>query len=340
MKAAIYNPYLDTLGGGERYTAGVIQALLNAKYKVEIQWKDVSIVPKLEERFGLKLDGIKVVESINRGDGYDVCFWVSDGSIPTLRSRNNILHFQVPFTKANGKTLINRMKLFRVKHVIVNSEFTKGFIDSEYGVKSKVIYPPVSIDEFKPRRKQNIICYIGRFSSLTQKKRQDVLIDVFKEFYKSSKDWKMVIAGGVEVGNDGMVKDLKERSQGYPIEIVESPSFSKVKDILGISKLFWSASGYGVNEMESPSKVEHFGITVVEAMAAKAVPLIVNKGGFKEIVNNNESGYLWDKKRELVDKSLELARDFSLLSRVSREAHEQSKKFSIKKFEESFQKIL
>ena len=41
-------------------------------------------------------------------------------------------------------------------------------------------------------------------------------------------------------------------------------------------------------------RVEHFGISVVEAMAAGAVPLAVGKGGVGEIITPGENGILWD----------------------------------------------
>jgi len=340
MKAAIYNPYLDTLGGGERYTVGVIQSFIAKGYKVYVEWQDKAIIEKLEKRFGVSLNGTSVVDNIERGDGYDACFWISDGSIPTLRARKNILHFQVPFTNTNGKTLMNKMKLFRIKHVVVNSEFTKRFIDREYGVSSKVIYPPVSVREFKPRRKQNVICYVGRFSNLTQQKRQDVLVSVFKKFYKLNKDWKLVLAGGVEVGNGNYTGSLRELAKGYPIEILESPSFREIKELLGVSKMFWSAAGYGVDELKEPEKVEHFGITVVEAMAAKAIPLVHAKGGPKEIIEHGESGFLWATKKELLRRAQRLVDNFGLWQETARESHETSLKFSEQRFFDEFSKLI
>ena len=133
MRAAIYNPYLDTLGGGERYTMAFVSVLEELGFRVDVEWRSKNIREKLEERFGIDLTGINFVRNIKRGDGYDVCFWVSDGSIPTLRSRKNFLHFQVPFHDVNGKTLLNRMKLFRIKTIICNSNFTKTFIDKNTG---------------------------------------------------------------------------------------------------------------------------------------------------------------------------------------------------------------
>ena len=132
MRAAIYNPYLDTLGGGERYSITVAKVLSGIGYKVDIEWDSDDIRKKLEERFGISLRDISFVDSINRGDGYDVCFWVSDGSIPLLKSRTNLLHFQVPFTNVRGKTLLNRMKLQRINKILCNSNFTKSCIDKDY----------------------------------------------------------------------------------------------------------------------------------------------------------------------------------------------------------------
>jgi len=94
MRAAIYNPYLDTLGGGERYTLSFAKVLLNNGFDVNIFWKDSSILDKFEKRFGITLNGLNTIDDIKKGEGYDLCFWVSDGSIPILHSRNNILHFQ------------------------------------------------------------------------------------------------------------------------------------------------------------------------------------------------------------------------------------------------------
>ncbi|MGB6882173.1 MAG: glycosyltransferase family 4 protein, partial [Microgenomates group bacterium] len=241
MRAAIYNPYLDTLGGGERYSMGVARALANKGCRVNVEWKDSSIKERLEKRFGIDLSGVDFVKDVVRGDGYDVCFWVSDGSIPILRARRNFLHFQVPFHDTNGKTLLNRMKFFRIEKVICNSYFTKKFIDKEYGVDSIVVYPPVDVEKIKPKRKENLIVSIGRFSQLKQAKRQDILIKTFKRFFDSGfNDWELVLAGGTEVGVDDYIKKLRRLAKGHPVRILESPSFSQIMELYGKAKIFWS----------------------------------------------------------------------------------------------------
>ncbi len=273
MRAAIYNPYLDTFGGGERYSMAFAQSLAKKGYRVNVHWRNSSIKKKLEDRFGIELDNVYFVKDIKRGDGYDICFWVSDGSIPLLRARKNILHFQIPFKNIGGRTLLNRMKLFRINSIVCNSKFTKKYIDKEFGVKSIVIYPPVDVEKLKPKRKENLIISIGRFSQLTQAKRQDILIRAFKKIYDFGfRDWKLILAGGVEVGVTDYVKNLRGKAKGYPIEIIESPSWKAIRKMYGKAKIFWSASGYGIDEKKEPKRVEHFGITVVEAMAGGAVP--------------------------------------------------------------------
>ncbi len=340
MRAAIFNPYFDTLGGGERYTAEVARTLLKNGYEVDIEWNNESLIKNIMLRFGINIQGARVVADIGRGDGYDLTFWVSDGSVPTLKSRKNILHFQVPFQKVSGSSLVNRMKMYRIDHVVCNSYFTKEVIDKEFSVKSVVVYPPVEVDKFLSKRKENTILYVGRFSKLKQSKRQDVLVEAFKELYDSGlRDWKMVLAGGSEVGDSDFSDFLKKQSQGYPIRFVKSPNFKEITNLFGVSKIFWSASGFGVEEGVSPDLVEHFGITVVEAMASGGVPFVYNAGGHKEIIDEGVNGFLWNTTDELKNKTQIFIKEnkFNLLSK---EAKAKSVKFSAEEFEKAFLELV
>lgn len=334
MKAAIYNPYLDTLGGGERYTIVFARSLCSLGYSVDIEWNDESIQKKIEERFGIHITDMRFVDDIKRGDGYDVCFWVSDGSIPILRARRNFLHFQVPFKNINGKSLMNKMKFMRINRVICNSYFTKDVIDNEYGVDSYVLYPPVAVHEFKPLKKQNIILYVGRFSQLEQSKNQHILVEVFRELYVSgAKQWKLVLAGGTDIGVGDYIEKLRERMDNFPIEIIENPSFEELKDLYGKSRVFWTASGFSIDDVENPRKAEHFGISLVEAMSAENVVFAFEGGGHKEIIAEGENGFLWKSEDELLKKTLALLEDTKNMKEIGRRARIASKVYEQERFE-------
>ncbi|MDO8452523.1 MAG: glycosyltransferase family 4 protein [bacterium] len=338
MRAAIFDPYLDTGGGGERYILAVAEVLKRNGWSVDLQWRDPKIRDWLSVRTGRDYSGINVVPSVSNGSGYDLIFWLSDGSVPLLFSKKNLIHFQTPFQEVGGKSLLNRIKFIKVNSVICNSEFTKSFIDKEFGVKSIVLYPPVSTEDFSPGKKENIILYVGRFSTLQQSKGQDILIECFKKL--NAKDWKLVLAGGSEVGGKEFVQDLKKLAKGSNIEILENLPFSEIKSLYSKAKIFWSAAGYGVTEEETPEKVEHFGMTLVEGMAAGVVPLASNKGGHKEVIKNGENGYLWETEEELVKLTHKLINDERRLNSLAEKAKKDCEQFSEQRFEKELLEII
>ncbi|MCJ7829508.1 glycosyltransferase, partial [Patescibacteria group bacterium] len=256
----------------------------------------------------------------------------------------NILHFQVPFHSVDGRKLLNRIKLRRINYIVCNSFFTKKFIDQEYGVNSIVLYPPVLVDLFKPLAKENIIISVGRFTDLLHNKRQDVLINEFKRMVKSNlsefiKGWKLILAGSDQEGKD-LVTKLRKMATGYPIEIITNPRFNDLKRFYGQAKIFWTAAGYGFDEEKQPEKVEHFGITTVEAMAAGCVPIVINKGGQKEIVEDGKNGLLWEKETELIAKTLRLMESQEEWQELSKKAQKKSQDFSEKIFFHRIREII
>jgi len=338
-RAGIFDPYLDTIGGGERYCLTVVEALLKKNWQVDVFWPDKEIKEKLVKKFNLEIDRVNFVSYSPCKNNlfnkwrferkYDLLFYLSDGSIPMMFGRKNLLHFQVPF-KNLKLSIKDKLKLKMIDKIICNSFFTKKVIDEEIGTSSLVIYPPVDIHILKPFKKESIIISVGRFSQLLQNKRQDILIEVFRNLVDEEKlkGWKLILAGGSEVGSQEFLKKIKIMARGYPIEIHQNPSFTKLTKFYGEAKIFWTASGYGVDEEINPEKVEHFGITTVEAMAAGCVPIVMDKGGQREIVVENENGFFWREKNDLAKKTLSLIQNEKLLQQISKEAVVRSGDFS------------
>lgn len=148
-----------------------------------------------------------------------------------------------------------------------------------------------------------------------------------------------MLIGGSEIGGREYVQTLKNMAQGYPVDILENLPLDEVQKAYGKAKIFWSASGLGVDSQRDPQQVEHFGMSVVEAMSAQCVPVVADRGGHKEIIQNNKNGLLWDTTATLQKLTMELIKDERRRIKLAKEAQKTSKKFSIAEFQKNILKV-
>lgn len=355
MKALIFDRYLDTLGGGERYSLEFAQAAKKLGYAVELAWKNPADVTAARNKFGLELTGINLnhqaydlffaksglLDRLLFTKNYDLVFWVSDGSLPVLFSKKVFVHFQVPFSKIGGQPFINGLKSILYNRVLYNSRFTRGVIEKQIPLsKGDVLYPPVDVDNFKPGAKENIILSTARFDSPSHAKRQDILIKAFARLYRFNKDYKLLLVGGVKgSGGKNYLNTLREGIKDLPIQIIANPDFTKLTTLYSTARFFWHAAGYGINEKINPEKVEHFGITTVEAMSAGCIPVVINRGGQREIITP-DTGYLCQNVKDIVAQTLHLIADPSLAKKIAHNARRRATDFSVAKFRQNIQSII
>lgn len=348
MKMGFFSPYLDTFGGGERYVL-TLASFLSQKEKIEIFWDDQSIKAPLSRFLKIDLSKTKFKKNIFAQKTYkkaldtrqyDLIFVLSDGSIPLSLAKRNILHFQVPFIlpKPNYST---KLKLRNYQNIISNSQFTKKYIDTSFQVDSKVIYPPVDIKSFVPSKKENIIVSVGRFSATQlHPKKQEVLIEVFKELYKNDSSWKLILVGQAKKEDQKYLRNLKKTSAGFAIRILENLNSDKLREVYSKAAIYWHATGFGEDEIKSPQKMEHFGISTVEASASGAVPIVIGLGGQREIVDHNKTGLLWTTKTQLLEETLSLIANKEKMKKLSDNALKNSKRFSQEIFFKEYEKII
>ncbi len=344
MKIGLYNPYFDSLGGGERYVLTLAEHW-SKTHDVSIFWDDESVISQAQKRFDVDLTFVHVVPNIFHSHnlirklfitrGYDCIFFLSDGSIPMSLAKRNILHFQVPFSHI----IIPFWKSTMYQRVVCNSEFTKTYLDSTVSIRRSVIYPPVDIGKLTPGKKSNTILTVGRFSSLYGAKKQDVLIDSFKKAFENKEftDWNFVIAGGLLESDQDYFNELKKKVSGLPIDFYPNCSWTDLQAFYSIASIYWHAAGFGESK---PEYMEHFGITTVEAMAAGCIPVVYNGGGQPEIVEDAQTGFLWKTPDELIKKTLSVMDDKKEYSRIADSAMKRAKEFSKEKFTRSFDLLL
>ncbi len=351
MKIAIYSPYLDTFGGGERYIATIAEVLssdqdvdlLLDKHLIKIG--SDYLKSNLSQRFNLNLEKVKMVGS-PMGEGYnffsrffflrkyDFLFYLTDGSIFYPTARKNILHIQSPIEGQPVKSLWGKIKLKKWDLIIYNSRFTKDHSVARWPLFSKVIYPPVDTEAIKPLKKKKYILSVGRFFGYLKDKKHELMIKAFDRLKQNLKSlgWSLHLAGSAKEGDQDYLKSLKNMAKDLPVNFYPNLSFDQLVKLYGFSSIYWHAAGYGEEEA---TKMEHFGISVAEAMAGGCVPVVIGKGGLIEIVDNGVNGFLWDDPLDLESKTLQLMREKILLNKMSREAVKKAGHFSKEIFEKN-----
>lgn len=348
MRIGVFDPYLDDLGGGEKYMMTIAECL-SKNHQVEIFWNEKNDLDALLQRFSLDLSRVKVVRNIfepnfskikriTESKKYDVIIILSDGSIPFVLSKKLFIHVQQPLGRINQQKLIARIKSSRVNTLFYNSKYTRSFNQKNFKTRSLVIYPPVTIFS-KKTKKENIILTVGRFrvkdvvTKTDDYKKLPVMIQAFKELVKNGlNNWKLTLAVSIQEKDKSAFEEIEKSAKDFPIDFLINKSNDELWEIYSRAKIYWHASGFGEDLVKHPEFAEHFGISTVEAMGAGAVPVVINAGGQKEIVENNINGFLWNNLNELKEKTLELTRNESLLNKISIKASKSSLKFSKERF--------
>jgi glycosyltransferase involved in cell wall biosynthesis len=356
VRVGIYSPYLDTLSGGEKYILSTA-SVLSKNCEVHIFWDDKAVINLGELKFNIDLSSVKQVKNIFSSDistiqrlkeskKYDAILFLSDGSLPLVSSKL-FVHFQFPVDWINSQSIIQSFKVKRVKKFFCNSIFTKEHIDKKLSIKSEVIYPPTQyvkdLPDINASDKKNIILNIGRYQRYpdgTSFKKQEFLIDSFKKMVdKDLKNWELHLVISYLDKDKQYVAEIKKMIGDYPIKILENVSNKDLLSEYKCSKIYWHASGFGEDLDMHPERAEHFGITTVEAMMYGVLPIVINAGGQSEIVEDGESGFLWNDQEELMLKTFLIISDSEQLNKMVKKSLEKSKNFTTDIFEEKILKL-
>ena len=347
MKIGMYSPYVpDHFGGGERYFFDVAVALA-ASHSVSIFVSDPELARqnqvKYEKLLGYSLEKItwlqhptgqlSSIKKLITTARFDIFYYLTDGSFFFSLAKKNIAHIQVPLL-LNKHSRWEQLKLANWHVKNTNSEFTKQIVEKAWPTKIDIVhYPKISSDEFmvEGTKKENVILNVGRFFSQLHSKRQDILINLYQKLPLSiQKEWQLVFIGSVE--DEEYFATLKKKATGLNISFLTDISRKELIKHYLKAKIYWHAAGFAIDQWQEPQKVEHFGISTVEAMAAGAVPVVINKGGQVEIMSGELSDLLWNNEAEAITKTLAVIRDDSYRQKIARFARKRALDFDVTTF--------
>ena len=215
------------------------------------------------------------------------------------------------------------------------SEFSRRWMRHYWDRDGPLLFPPVDTSWATPGRRRHSILGVGRFFRGTHEKKHRVMIDQFIRMRREGLDgWTLHLAGQQSERDIDLdyTRDLKRRAAGHPIEFHVDAPFADLQRLYGEAQIYWHAAGHGERESRNPVRFEHFGITVVEAMASGAVPVVLDRGGLPEIISHGVDGFRWSTTRELRDHTWRLVHDADLRRRMSEAAQGASQRFNIAAF--------
>lgn len=231
-----------------------------------------------------------------------------------------------------------RMRTYRLKTAI--SGFSGGWTKRRWGIDCQVIYPPVDTS-FRRVQKEKMILSVGRFAIEGEghgKKQEDMLAAFRQMKEEGLPDWSYFCVGalGDTDKHRASFEKLSATASEIGAELIANIDRDRLKSLFEQAAIFWHAAGYGEDEDTRPIFLEHFGISTVEAMAAGCVPVVIKKGGQREIVEHGVSGFLWETLEELRSYTRLLMNDYRLREHMAEAARARAQIFSREAFVRNF----
>jgi len=362
VRLGIYDHAFHFAGGGQRYIAKAAEALQDRYEVTYIANKDITL-EKYREWFDIDLSrcGLKIIklpfyeklggmfideghanvsdtnyfEPINRESAcYDI--FLNANMLSRVEPNSPLSIFMCHFP---DQDIGRYFSAHRYDYLITNGKYTSFWVEKKWGIKPTIIlYPPVDMynPESSPDRKDKIILSVARFEVGGSKKQYE-MIQAFHELSKADKlvedEWTLICVGGSSDNNPYFLGLMDEMKRIKPKNIMLKPNLTndEVKDLYRRASIFWHACGLGETK---PHLIEHFGMTTVEAMQNYCVPIVIDGGGQREIVEVGKSGFRFSSLEQLKEHTLKVILDEGMRNEMARNAYERSHQFNSEVFKE------
>lgn len=366
MRITVAHHSLNIPGGAERLCLSVIEALRNVGHEVSLltvektNWKLVQknfgpvILPDKEDyftatRFSNGLTSIPVSATYfsiyalqlltNRAKGKNELLINTFGDAINSLADITYVHFplraalflhQIPaFTNKSVWQAIapayNSVMSFTDRispgSLLTNSKFVQGIIRRVLDRNSLVVYPPVNVETFSSSRfkdaKEGLT--VAVVASYTPKRH----LEQVPLIAKHSKYAKFVIMGKADEYSASTLEKLKQYISKFHLQeritLLQNVPIDEFIETLAKAKVY-------LHIMPQ----DHFGISVVEAMAAGCVPVVHKSGGpWTDILEEQQGiyGFSYASTDEAAEHIDSLVTDEGLRSKIALRAMERAWRF-------------
>jgi GT2 family glycosyltransferase/glycosyltransferase involved in cell wall biosynthesis len=338
----IYTPYDLVFGGGEKYILSVAHAYSTSGFRTILatraRYSRVRLLT-LGHDFGLELGLVELSTLDEVSSTVDIFVTMGNEVYPPVEpiGNINIHHCQFPFPP-ESQTDDQVSRLNKIDYVVVNSEYTKGhYLQAAQSVgfnnlKVVVISPPISdLPVNEKEKNQNQILSVGRFFVHGHSKNQHMLITAFRHLLIKHPDATLVLAGGLAPGavHREYLDMCRDLAKELPVTFQIDAEREEISALMECSSIYWHGAGFEVDPELYPERCEHFGISLVEAMGSKVIPVVVGNGGPDEIVQFGVNGFKYQSIEGLVRRT-------SLIFDLDDQSREMMRKAARARFEEYF----
>ncbi len=364
MRILVVHPRMSVMGGGERVAIHSILAGLKAGHRVSLVSEEFD-AENFEDFFGCeglfaKVDMItytpfqpfvgksmlllyqrmihhstRIRKVLSTRIGFDLVVGTQDiGYVPNVPVPIiQYCYFPEYFSHLEARPSSRLWKLYywparrfyrnRVQSVgrfIAVSDYTRDFVMRKWGRDSETLYPPCPVETYSSVQapKENIVITVGR---IVPEKR----MHLFVELARRLPHYKFLVVGSIgrptSAYSDSLVRNAPDN-----VSFVLSP-LKKETGLLAKAKVYVHCA-----------QNEHFGITIVEAMAAGCVPVVHNSGGPKEIVSD-DVGFRWSDLDEAAGQVRRAMEDDELRQSLSRAAVAKSVSYRPEVFESRLARV-
>ncbi len=366
MKIAVAHHSLNIPGGAERLCLSVIEALKKRGHEVSLvtvektDWKTVKknfgtvVLPNKEKyvmtsRVSKRLSSIPVSSMYfsffalqllakKSQHGYDLIINTFGDAINSIA---DITYIHFPLRAALNLSQIpafadismwKRIAPFYYSAIsfldrvapgdlLTNSKFMQKIIRSALHRESIVVYPPVDVETFasscyKKRKKSNTVAVVASYTP----KRHLEQVPLIAKHVKSAKLFVMGKAGEYSLP---ILEKLREQINGLQIEdkitLMKNVPFDQFLEVLSEAKVYLHVMPH-----------DHFGISVVEAMASGCVPIVHRSGGpWTDILEEEQGlyGFSYSTPAEAAAYIDSLVADEDLRSKIASRASSRARRF-------------